>query len=93
MGAVFVNPDGGMWRPESYGKRFQRYVKKLGLPPIGLHGLRHTFATAALDAGVPLKVLSRILGHSRIEITADVYQHVTPETSEAAFEQVAGLIR
>ena len=93
MGAVFVNPDGGMWRPESYGKRFQRYVKKLGLPPIGLHGLRHTFATAALDAGVPLKVLSQILGHSRIEITADVYQHVTAETSEAAFEQVAGLIR
>lgn len=93
MGALFVNPDGGMYRPDSYSKIFQRYVKRLGLPPIGLHGLRHTFATAALDAGVPLKVLSQILGHSKIGITADVYQHVTPEATETAFEQVAGLIR
>ena len=92
-GALFVNSDGGMFNPDRYSKRFSRYVKELGLPNIGLHGLRHTFATVALDAGVPLKVLSEMLGHSEISVTADVYQHVTVETKATAFEQVAGLIR
>jgi site-specific recombinase XerD len=92
-GALFVNADGSILNPDSFSKRFSRYVKELGLTNIGLHGLRHTFATVALEAGVPLKVLSDMLGHSEITVTADIYQHVTVESKATAFEQVAGLIR
>tara|TARA_B100001250_G_scaffold63516_1_gene49956 strand:+ start:2968 stop:4161 length:1194 start_codon:yes stop_codon:yes gene_type:complete len=92
-GALFVNADGSILNPDTFSKRFSRYVKELGLPNIGLHGLRHTFATVALEAGVPLKALSEMLGHSEVNITADIYQHVTVETKATAFEQVAGLIR
>ena len=63
-----------------------------GLPQIRLHDLRHSYATAALEAGVPLKVVSERLGHSSIAITGDIYSHVRPEIHQAAADKVAGLI-
>lgn len=41
------------------------------------HALRHTFGTTALAAGVPLKVVSSILGHASTAVTAEIYSHVT----------------
>ncbi len=43
---------------------------------IRLHDLRHTSASLALNAGIPMKVVSDRLGHSTIAITADLYTHV-----------------
>ena len=60
---------------------FENLLKKLGIPHKGFHALRHTFATRALEAGVPLKVVQVWLGHSEIRTTADVYSDVTRELS------------
>lgn len=46
------------------------------LPSISPHDLRHTFATLALRRGVPVEVVSKVLGHARVSITLDVYRHV-----------------
>ena len=62
---------------------FREAADKVGLP-VRMHDLRHTFATLALGAGVPLKTVSSALGHSSIAITADVYAHVTPELRDEA---------
>jgi integrase len=56
------------------------------------YDVRHSYATAALEAGVPLKVVSERLGHASIAITGDVYSHVRPEVDQAAADLVAGLI-
>lgn len=48
--------------------------------PFTPHTFRHTFATRALENGMQIKTLSRILGHSRIEITLNLYCHVTDDT-------------
>jgi integrase len=49
------------------------------------HELRHSAASLMLAEGVPLQVVSDILGHSSIRITADVYGHVLqPQRREAA---------
>lgn len=63
--------------------------KKLGLVGVGVHTGRHTNATAALLAGVPLHVVSRNLGHSSVAITADLYGHVTDDASRSASEAVS----
>jgi len=63
-----------------------------GLPCIRLHDVRHSWATAALGAGVPLKVVSERLGHSSVSITADTYQHVTEGLDRQAADTVARLI-
>ncbi|WP_425309084.1 site-specific integrase [Ammonicoccus fulvus] len=62
------------------------------LPDIGLHTLRHTAASAMLTAGVPMLTVSRICGHQSIEITADIYGHVAPDTSLAALETLSRAI-
>ena len=56
----------------------------MGLPNIGLHTLRHSAAAVMLVNGVPLKVVSEVLGHASIGITGDIYSHVSPDVSRDA---------
>lgn len=51
---------------------------------VGLHTLRHSAASTMIASGVPLKVVSEILGHSSIQITADIYGHVSPDVAREA---------
>lgn len=89
---VFTLPDGRPYHPERFSREFDRRVERHGVPRIRLHDLRHTWATLALAAGVPLKVVSERLGHATTAITADVYSHVTPTMGAEAAETVAGVI-
>lgn len=88
---VFVWPDGTPPNPEAFTLRFKRLVEKAGLPKLTPKGLRHSFATAGLVSGVPIKTISSRLGHSSIRITGDVYSHVIPELDSDAAETVANL--
>jgi integrase len=67
-------------------------VTRHGLPPLSVHGLRHSWATLALKAGVHPKVVQERLGHSTIGITLDVYSHVLPSMETDAADRVAALI-
>jgi len=58
----------------------------LGLEHRGLHHLRHTYATLALVSGVPVHVVSRILGCSNPSITLDIYAHVLSSQQAEATE-------
>jgi integrase len=92
---VFGQEDGTSMRPTSVSRRFARLAAEAGLPdlsPRPFHGLRHTYATLALEAGVPIEMVSKRLGHASIATTADLYQHVTRSMDRDAAEAVAGLI-
>lgn len=58
-------------------------IKKNNLREITIHGFRHTHATLLLEAGVNPKVISERLGHSTIQITLDLYSHVTKKMETA----------
>lgn len=51
------------------------------------HCFRHTFATRYLEAGVPLKTVSALLGHAQLQLTTDLYMHVTPDSLFKGVEQ------
>jgi integrase len=70
----------------------QQHARDASLPKIRLHDVRHSYATAALAAGVPAKVVSERLGHANIAITMDTYSHVLPGMDERAATAVARLI-
>ena len=86
---VFCDELGAPLPPKRITKSFARAVERSGLPGITLHGLRHTFATVALGAGVPTKIVADILGHSSAQITADTYSHVTEPMTRDASDRVA----
>lgn len=59
--------------PEALARAHSRVVASASLPPVTLHGLRHSMATAAVASGCSIKALQGILGHSRYQLTADLY--------------------
>jgi integrase len=59
--------------------RLERYCKKLDIPVISVHGLRHTHASILLFAGVSVASVSRRLGHSNIATTQKTYLHIIQE--------------
>lgn len=77
-----------MISPDWVTRRFQRLAADAGLRPIGLHGLRHGWATWALQSGVPTKVVSERLGHASVAITMDRYSHVIEGMDREAAETV-----
>ncbi len=89
---VFTRPDGSPIHPDYLSQTFERSVRRLGLPKIRLHDLRHTHATLGLAAGVPAKVMSERLGHATVSFTLDVYTHAIPSMGADAAQQVSDLI-
>jgi integrase len=68
-GLVAAQADGRPVNPKTMSWYFEREVKRLGLPRIRLHDLRHTNATLALKAGVNPRVVQERLGHANVSIT------------------------
>ncbi len=91
-GFVFTNMNGDPMAPDRLTRIFRQLTIGAGLPPVRLHDLRHGAATLALAAGVDLRVVQEMLGHSSIVLTADTYTSVLPAVAHAAAEKVAALV-
>lgn len=89
---VCCKPTGEPYAPNYITKRFNDVIKSLPIAKIRYHDLRHTYATLALEQGVPLKIVSTFLGHSTIAVTANIYSHVTEPVARKHSEAVASLI-
>ncbi len=63
---------------------WRRFIERHGLRYIRFHDLRHSAATLLIEAGESLKTIQERLGHSRYQITADIYAHVTRKASREA---------
>lgn len=87
-GQVFATPLGTPWDPRNALRRFTAATVKAGLPAAKLHTLRHSAATILLAAGVSMKEVQIILGHSSYTITADIYAHVAPAQARSAMEKL-----
>jgi integrase len=79
-------------RPDWVTMAFRRLVDGSGLPDLNLHGLRHSWATAAYDAGEPLRAVSDHLGHADTSITDRIYIHAVRRVQDATALRVAALI-
>ena len=79
---VFHTCTGEYIKPSNIARAFRNILKFSALPHICLHELRHTHATLALQAGVPITDISKQLGHASISTTLDFYSHASNESSE-----------
>ncbi|MFZ8764816.1 site-specific integrase [Enterococcus diestrammenae] len=69
-----------------------RVMRNNNLRIITIHGFRHTHATLLLEAGVPAKTISERLGHSTIQITHDLYIHVTEKMEKKTPQVFASIM-
>jgi integrase len=88
---VFCNELGAPIWPERLTEAFSRHRKAAGLPVGSLHVLRHTAATLALTAGIPLHVVAARLG-DKPEIVLQTYAHLLPHSDSQAADAIAAAI-
>ena len=93
LNLVFPSKTGNYIDPGNYNRKFYKIIKKLGLPKANPHSLRHSFATRALEAGVDLKTTQELLGHSSIDITANLYTHALMEHKRNKIKKLDELFR
>lgn len=91
---VFCDEQGGYLNPQSLTRYAWRdALARAGLPYKRFHDCRHGAASFLLAAGVPLKVVSVMLGHTTITITGDTYSHVTPDLTRDAADAMEAFFR
>ena len=81
---VFTSPKGNYLDHNYTERKFKQFVAGTSFSEITLHSLRHANATLMLAAGVDLKVVSALLGHSSIATTANLYTEVLERTKAEA---------
>jgi site-specific recombinase XerD len=79
---VFATRTGRPLDSRNVTQDLQAALARAGLPRQRFHDLRHLYATLMLEDGEELAVISRMLGHSDISTTANVYAHLTPAMQE-----------
>lgn len=76
---IFTNQRGEWVHIHNFIRYFNRFIADHKFKPITPHGLRHTHASLLFSAGVEPKNISDRLGHSTVQITLDLYTHITEE--------------
>ena len=84
---LFVQDDGKPMHPDTVSKWFGKFIRKIGLPVINFHGIRHTNATLLISQNVDVAVVTARLGHAQISTTFNFYVHPL-----ASHNRSAGLI-
>lgn len=70
---IFANSTGGLFNPDVVTQWFVKFIRRIGLPQVNLHSLRHTAATLMLSHGIPIHTVSQILGHALTSTTLNMY--------------------
>ena len=89
---LLLAADGLPLRPSTLSASLATFVRERRLPPITFHGLRHTFASMANSARVPMYQISRAMGHASPNITQRIYTHLFDQTHGEVLAAVANVV-
>jgi integrase len=86
---LFHGPKGGPIRYRyAYMKVWRPALERLGIPPVGLHVLRHSSAARLISAGASPKAVQSLMGHSSAGFTLNVYGHIFESDLDALAEML-----
>jgi len=91
-GHVFTTPIGSPLDPDNCSKAVKAALERSGVRPVRLHDFRHGCVSVLLGLGVPPRTVMEIAGHSALEMTMNVYAHVTLDDKRAALEKLGDLL-
>lgn len=82
---VLKNRNGNIYNVSTLRSHWIKTCEKLDIPYKSMHALRHTWATTAINAGVDVAIVSKMLGHKNVATTINIYQTVfSKQKKEAA---------
>ena len=90
---VFLCRNGTPVKNSTYDTGLFKYCDRVGIPHFSMHVLRHTFATRCIEGGMKPKTLQKILGHSNIGITMNLYVHITEDEKHREIDLVADALK
>ena len=90
---VFINSNGTLIQKAAYNRGIYTVCDRAGIRRFSIHLLRHTFATRCIESGMQPKTLQTILEHSKIEITMNLYVHVTEDHKTREMEMIEQKLR
>lgn len=90
---VFLSRKGEPIKNSTYDSALFKICDKVGVRRFSMHVLRHTFATRCIEANMKPKTLQKILGHSNIGITMNLYVSVTEEEKKKEIDLVAEALK
>ena len=85
---IITSSNGQRIRPSRLGQTFSLILSAIGMDRVGLHTLRHTFATMLFENGCEVKIVSEILGHSNTKITENIYIHTLQHQKIKAIKSI-----
>ena len=88
---VFVREDGTYITPRTMQHTSRIIHHNLNIKDFDYHSLRHTHATVLLEKGAPLKYIQQRLGHKKIDVTVNVYQHLTEDLRKMGTDILNGM--
>jgi integrase len=88
-GLVFPSEVGTPLLEGNLHRHFKQTLKQAGLPDIRFHDLRHSCASFLAAQEVHPAVAQKILGHTRISTTLEIYTHVSDESQRKALEKIS----
>lgn len=88
---VFTTPIGTPIDPDNCSKYVQAALKSAGVRKVRMHDFRHGCVSVLLALGVPPRTVMEIAGHSALEMTMNVYAHVSLEDKREALEKLGTL--
>ena len=87
---VFASGKETPYTLSAYNRALGRITKEIGIKGFTMHALRHTFATRCIEAGMKPKALQKLLGHSNISMTMDLYVHMLEDEKCKEMEKLEG---
>ena len=90
---AFLCRKGTPVKNSTYDTGLFKYCDRVGIPRFSMHVLRHTFATRCIEGGMKPKTLQKILGHSNIGITMNLYVHITEDEKHREIDLVADALK
>ena len=85
---IVTSSKGKRIRPSRLGETFSLILNAIGMERVGVHTLRHTFATMLFSNGCEVKIVSELLGHSNTKITENIYIHVIHRQRVKAIQSI-----
>ena len=87
---IFKWENGQLFRPDTVTRTIERHLRERGLPKITYHSLRHSTASILYDMGWDIMDIKHWLRHSSIDVTADIYTHISQNRKANLSKKLAG---